>query len=418
MRRLLFVSYWVPPRMAIGTVRSSHLIKHLSKFGWEVTTVTACLGSDRTAFVETGFWDVKGSIKHAFGMNGGAENPNVAQYGSKRPLHKRAISLVSGLVTYPDEQVGWVPHAARTLRDMVTQNQWDAILSSAPPMSTNLAVALAHGRVPWVADMRDLWAEDDSTEHSALRSYMDDKLERLCLGQASAMTATSERSAQRFRQRHPGKLCVPISTGFDDEEWQVIPFGSEPECTLLYAGTLYRGKRDPSMLFTAVRRLLDEGSATPAELRVDFYTPRETWLLELIARFGLDDVVRVHGFVDRSIVLAAQRRADRLIVLSWDGPTAEGVVAGKLFEYFGARRPVLAIGGPPVFAVEDLLNETGTGVRCRTIDDTAIEIRNAITQHRNGAIRMIEPSAVAAYTGEACAQQFARVLNGVASSVT
>ena len=74
VRRLLFVSYWVPPRMAIATVRSTHILTHLSRYGWDVTTVTARLENGGESFVQTGYWDVKGSIKRAFGLRwaGGA----------------------------------------------------------------------------------------------------------------------------------------------------------------------------------------------------------------------------------------------------------------------------------------------------------------------------------------------------------
>jgi glycosyltransferase involved in cell wall biosynthesis len=42
-----------------------------------------------------------------------------------------------------------------------------------------------------------------------------------------------------------------------------------------------------------------------------------------------------------------------------DVPGAEGIVPGKVFEYIGSRRPVLAVG--PEGAVAELVRTTGAG---------------------------------------------------------
>ena len=420
-RRLLYLAYWVPPRNAIGTLRSVNVLKHLPKFGWDITTVTAAVdpeegrGSMIAPYVETGYFDIKGSIKRLAGIRNGkppaglpARTPNgVNKHGALR----RIATMLSSVVSYPDDYVGWLPYAVGTTRRLIARGGWDAMLTSAPPMTTNLIAALSHGSVPWIADLRDLWAENDSSERTMIQALFDNRLERASLSRATALTAASELSAARFQRRFPGTPCFPIYNGFDAEEWQNVPFDRESRCTFVYAGHLYSGKRDPTVLFAALRSILNDGLAAPEEVRVDFYTPHDSWVLQLIGAYRLEGIVEVQGFVDRAAVLAAERRANRLLVLSWDGPTAEGVVAGKLFEYFGARRPVLAIGGPQRFAVEDLLRETGAGVRCRTVEETRAAILAALNEHRSGGPREIAESAVNDYRGDACAKRFADVLD-------
>lgn len=420
VRRLLFLSYWVQPRNAIGTVRSTHLITHLPKYGWDVTVVTPRLpdvtGSD---YVQTGYWDLKGLVKSAAGIGNRstheAFNVKVPAYGAKPTWMQRLIRAAAVPVNYPDEHAGWLPFACMTTRRLLRHENFDAILSSAPPFTTHVAAAASHRNIPWIADLRDLWAEDDSFDRSRFRRLIDDNLERRCLSQAAALTVSSTRSAQRFHNRYPGKPFYAISTGYDARDWERVPFGREPKCTLVYAGTLYWGKRDPTMLFAALRAIFDEGLASEDEICIDFYAPREQWLSELVEKYKICSAVRLHGFIERDAVLAAQRRANRLVVLSWDGPTAEGVVAGKLFEYFGARRPILAIGGPSESGVEDLLRETGAGVRTRSIEQTKGELLRALAEHRSGTLRTIPMQAVSVYSGENCARRFASVLDAVAT---
>lgn len=421
-RRALFVSYWTPPRNGVGSIRSAHLLKHLPAFGWDVTAITARFpqgeGEDDphvARYIQTGYWDLKGLLKHVVGIGSRSTHEalgiTAASYGSKRTLRQRLIYAAAAPVTFPDEQVGWLPFATAAVFKTLGSQRFDAVLSSAPPFTTHLVAALSHRNIPWIADLRDLWAENDSVEHSKLYALLDGALEHFCLSRAAALIASSTLSAARFQCRYPRTPCFSVSTGFDAEEWERIPFGAEPQCTLLYAGTLYLGKRDPTNLFAAIRAALDEGLVDTAEIRLDFYTPREPWLFELIRKFGLEDIVRVHGLIERETVLAAERRANRLVVLSWDGKTAEGVVAGKLFEYFGARRPILAIGGPETSGVEDLLHETGAGVRARSVEEVKAEVLQAVGEHRNGQQRIISPEAVHAYTADDCARRFAGILD-------
>lgn len=424
MRHLLLLSYWVPGRSGIGTVRSSHLLKHLRTFGWNVTVVTARLKRPDNAprpgdYIETPCFDVKGTAKRflRWGNRTTPSPPGVRTPHGETGAHLRRFAMgAADLLTYRDEYVGWLPFASYAVRSLVATGRYDALLSSAPPMTANVAAALGHGRLPWIADLRDLWAEDDSSERWQLQKLFDDKFERAVLSGAAALIASSHLSAARFVRRYPTKPCFAVFTGFDAHEWEGVGFGREDRCTLLYAGTLYRGKRDPSILFAALRELFDERPTAADQIRVDFYTPQEDWLTRSIARFNLGNVVRVHGFRPRDTVLRAQRRADRLIVLAWDGPTAEGVVAGKLFEYFGARRPILAIGGPQVSEVEQLLQTTRAGIRCIGVRETKAEIVNALREHSGAGERVLPFDAVQAYSAEACAKQFAEVLDSVVAA--
>ena len=67
-------------------------------------------------------------------------------------------------------------------------------------------------------------------------------------------------------------------------------------------------------------------------------------MVELIKRYGVSDVVERHGFVPYEESVATQKAADLLLFLDWTDNRAEGVLTGKLFEYLGSGRPIMAIG--------------------------------------------------------------------------
>ncbi|NQE44520.1 hypothetical protein C5S31_00680, partial [ANME-1 cluster archaeon GoMg2] len=131
--------------------------------------------------------------------------------------------------------------------------------------------------------------------------------------------------------------------------------------SIVYTGNLYRGKRDPEPLLKAIQKLILEGIIEPDEVVIDFYGYDEGWLERDVERYGLQDIVRVHGVIPREEALKKQREAQILLLLTWNDPTERGVYTGKVFEYLAARRPILSMGISGG-VVEDLLKETNAGV--------------------------------------------------------
>ena len=59
---------------------------------------------------------------------------------------------------------------------------------------------------------------------------------------------------------------------------------------------------------------------------------------------GLHNCVKFHGPISRKEALLKQQDADILLFLPWNNPRQKGILTGKLFEYIGAKRPILSIG--------------------------------------------------------------------------
>ena len=63
----------------------------------------------------------------------------------------------------------------------------------------------------------------------------------------------------------------------------------------------------------------------------------------LAAKENAVDLVRIHDPVSYRRSLELQLHADVLLHLQWCDPKEEGTIAGKIFDYLGARRPILGI---------------------------------------------------------------------------
>src|SRR4029077_13892214 len=90
---------------------------------------------------------------------------------------------------------------------------------------------------------------------------------------------------------------------------------------------------------------------------------------QLIAESGLGDGVEHVGVLDRGAVVAAQREADALLLLTSLRRNASKAT-GKVFEYLASGHPILALAHDNEAA--RIIAETGTGVVVPPDDEQAI----------------------------------------------
>jgi glycosyltransferase involved in cell wall biosynthesis len=214
--------------------------------------------------------------------------------------------------------------------------------------------------LPWIADLRDLWSDDRNSLAPGWRRRLDRRLELRTFRGASALVTVSEPLARALRGLHPALPVRTILNGFDPEEVGLADRLTS-DFTLTHTGTFYQGRRDPTLLFEALARMLADGRLPRARVRVRLYARHESWVAALVRRHGLDDLVELREWTARREALRAQQESQVLLLLHWGGPREEGVFTGKVFEYLAARRPVLMIGGG-TGVLSDLLDRTGAGV--------------------------------------------------------
>ncbi len=421
-KRLLLLAYYYPPRPGVGSRRPAYLRKYLPQFGWEATILTARLNgygdANAPGVVATNYVDILASVKRRLGLNGAPTHERFGLSGApeadmRKSLRHRAISLAYQAFTFPDREVGWTPFALRALRDAVQREHFDAVMTTSPPYVAGIVAALADCGVPWVADIRDLWTGTDIIERDAPVRWMERKLERWMLRRASAITAVSKPMEEYLVREIP---CVPVETiynAFDPDDWRDVPFETNERCTFLYAGSLYRGRQQPQPIFRAVRRLLDRGALAANDVQIDIYSDESAWLTRVAQNEGVGEIVRSFDYVPQKEIMRLERRADRLVYFVFEGFGAETIVSGRMLEYLGARRRVLAVGGPPRSAVDDVLSEARAGTRCTTTEQLDAEVLRAVHEFKEHRTRMLPADAAAAFDAPHMARHAAHVLDRV-----
>jgi glycosyltransferase involved in cell wall biosynthesis len=418
MPRLLLITFHYPPRPTIGSVRPGALAKYLPQFGWDVVVVTP-QGPDgarpAATVIETPYQDGLEKWKRRIGLDPhrglhAQLNLAVATKPRTKRAHTRVIDRLKSVLAYPDLTMGWAPFAIDAIKKIDVPI--DAILSTAPPITTHVIAREARNilKCPWIADFRDLWAMNLDNPNGSFLRLLDRTLERKWLGSADALVTVSRPWADRLQDCYPNKPVHVITNGFDPDDFLSIPARS-PYFSISYTGQLYAGRRDPTALFEVVHELIVEGIIDREQMRIRFYGPLEPWVQPLIERYDLKGVVELHGSIGRSEALQRQQESQILLLLGWANPRETGQHTGKLFEYFGSRKPILAVGGVAGVLTE-VLEETRAGVHTFSKQQLRQFLVDSYREFREqGEVRFRgNDSAIMKYTHQAMAQSFSGLL--------
>jgi glycosyltransferase involved in cell wall biosynthesis len=232
--------------------------------------------------------------------------------------------------------------------DVIANHGADLIIATSPPEVVFFVARSLSRRtgVPWVADFRDLWFRDMRLHHSRVASSLSGPVNRWLVKDACALVTVSRGLQNRLSAYLGRDVLVSYNGYFEKEPERAPPAASRADGKLriVYTGRLYPGRQNPEALFEALRKLKSDIPDLAARLSVHFFGFDAPRLRPLFARHGVDDCVVAHDFVTYQESIELQRGADILLFLDWTDPRAEGVLTGKLFEYLGSGRPILALG--------------------------------------------------------------------------
>lgn len=356
-----------PPMAGGGVYRTLSFVRYLSRYGWE-PTVIAPRGEaywirderllDRVpksvTIVRTATWSAQSLlawVRRSRSRDDRAHKRSSRGFGIARRL--AAALLV------PDSYVGWYPAAVRSARRVLEAGEYHAIYSTSPPETSHLIGHALHRRsgLPWVADFRDPWMNLHMlSPPTLLHAAMHRKLESVVCRHARVVVATRWHE-QMLRESYPGARVARIPNGFDAEELDTVASlePSESPFRIMHAGMLTQ-RRSVVPFLQGLSRFLERRRDARAEISVVFAGPREDENDRAVNAMGLGDIVEFRDSIPHAEALRAQKDSHVLLLIKHDNRRYNGMVPGKLYEYIGLARPILAIGlaGEALDLVEQL----------------------------------------------------------------
>jgi glycosyltransferase involved in cell wall biosynthesis len=329
MRKLLIISLHFPPSAASGSFRILGFCRHLPKFGWQ-PLVVACpqvpgepLDPDLASLIPD-----QTQVEYV-----NYPTSALSRLSSKLLYRARAFKV--------DRHLPWSLAALQTCRQMIQQNQPDAILTSGPPHTTHL-LGLKLKRefnLPLIADFRDPWVTSSNSKGLA---RIGQKLERTVFGAADRIIANAPKAQAAFQLAHPRQShkITAITNGFDPDPFIQAPSLASDKIEILHAGELYHG-RNPKPLFDALR--LAETSRPQARWQLTFLGRASNLMNE---SSNPNCASRIIAEPQAPYLAAKTRMRNAHILLLLDTPGRQIGVPAKLYEYIGAGRPLLVLAEP------------------------------------------------------------------------
>lgn len=414
-------------------MRLGKFAKYLAQLGWEPFVLTADevkgysqdlrVQTDETNIFRAPYFALGSAISYE--LTDGQRTvyqtqPKVSTW--KKVLYK-SIRLMEPVYTLPViriltlEPIGWYSHALKKGLEILCKEKFDIIFSSYGPSTSHLVASKLHRQtgIPWVAEFRDLWSLNHYVRKIQPFHFLEKKLEKKVMKGCDLLVTVSEPWAEQLQGLHSKKVAV-IHNGFDEEDYlENVPLTTK--FTITYTGNIYPGKRDPQTLFKAIAELEEEGKISPNDFEVRFFGGGTlTSLLPAIRHYNLEGIVRIYGLVSFEESIRKQKESTVLLLLGWNDPREGGTYTGKVFEYLGARRPILA-GSLKGDVVDELLRETGAGVVVNEVNEIKVLLSQWTKEFKESAdiLSYFKPdsAAISRYTRKQEAAKLAQLLEEV-----
>lgn len=410
------IAYHFPPLAgSSGIQRTLRFVQHLPSLGWQPLVLSAHpLAYEKTS--DDLLADVPAGtvVRRAFALD--------------TARHLQLGGRYLGWMARPDRWISWKFAAIRAGLQLIDEFKPDVIWSTYPIATAHVIAAALQRKtgIPWVADFRDPMAQDDyPSDPLTWTSYL--AIEAQAATQASRCVFTTPGAARMYQQRYPDQASrmVVLENGYDEESFvsaalqpSLSPTGSSAGApgplVMLHSGIVYPSERDPTQLFSALGRLQQAGTLSPADLRIRFRAAVHDELLHSLAQVhGARDFIELCPALPYREALAEMLAVDALLVMQASNCNAQ--IPAKIYEYLRAGKPILGLTDP-AGDTATVLREAGLRdmARLDSVDEIAALLPALVRDLRQGSAAL--PQALAVQ--QASRQGRSQALAGLLAQVT
>lgn len=400
-----------------GVVRISKFAIELRRLGWGVTVLTVddvgYFAHDddlRREVEEAGVEIVRTRTLDPLSLVGRRRRE------VRRPSDRtgRLLRGITHTFLQPDNKIGWKRYAVEAGERILSERKYDAILATAPPFTTFLIAQELSRKsgVPFVVDYRDPWLDNKNFPWATPfhRRYAWG-LEKEILRTAESIVVVNRRIKERLLERR---------RFLDHESVHIVPSGYDPneianarpervagtKMRFLFSGIIPPGLTIDHFL-KGLLDLFERRPETREEIEIVFLGSFRDADRKRLEKLGVADVVRTPGYVPHRQVMDWLLSAD-VLWLTIDNPS---ITPGKLYEYMGTRKPILALAGDGV--VRRTLDDYGAALYVSPRDIPAISeaIESLYEGWKRGTLPLGDEETSASYSLPTLAARLERILS-------
>jgi len=386
MKKVLIITYYWPPAGGSGVQRWLKFSKYLPKYNWKSIIYTPenpyfevqdeALLNDIPADAEvwkTPIWEPYALKDKLFGK--GSKSQSAGVIANKKSLKNKLLNWIRGNIFIPDPKIYWVKPSIKILYKKILEDKIDHIITTGPPHSMHLiglGLKKAMPNLKWIADFRDPWSELDllnefQINNSSRKKHKD--LEKEVLQTADVTLTVSENWVKDLKRLGANRVEL-ITNGYDESDFELKPKTNDKFIIGHYG--LLNHLRNPKNLWKSLANLCEENMAFNSKLEIHLSGNIDIGVIAEIESYScLIGKIKQLGYLSHAQVLEQYNQADVLLLLLFNSKSGVGNYPGKIFEYFAAKKTILAFG-PLSSDAERLIEKTNTG-KYFSYDDTNLK---------------------------------------------
>lgn len=350
MFKVLVIAYHFPPLGFSSVQRTLKFVRYMPKYNWEPTVITTG---------DAGYYSPDlSSLKEAENLGiriirteENRNKPGQVLKPKKLPpeLMRKLGSRISKTLIIPDNKKNWANRAYKAAKELLSKENFDIIYVSIPPFSAfSIAAKLSKEfDISLFVDYRDLWSGNQFAFNlTPYHKYLHKKREYQALKVADKVITINRKIKEHLLKRFKFLTfedVVILPHGHDPEDFEnVAPIPKmNNKLRLTYAGT-FQEYITPKYLLRAFKKLAYERPDVAENIELHFLGPFSKEYLRLVHKLGLESYVKTYGVLDHKETVRRIVSSDVLWLMVGNHLNSDTVSTGKLYEYFAARKPVLA----------------------------------------------------------------------------
>ncbi len=376
MFKVLVVAYYFPPMGLSGVQRTLKFVKYMKNYNWEPTVIT----SGKVAYFAHDKYlsDELDALKIKVIRVEGSSEPNslLLKFGTiklPREFIRNIFDKISQTIFIPDNKISWSKRVFKKVDEILSSQHFDAIFVTSPPFSSFEVLSQIKKKhdIPLFADYRDLWyGSYFSFYPTPFHRLLHKKKEYKSLKAADRIIVTNRKIKEKLLKTYPFLTfedVVIISHGFDQDDFDKISAQPKPhnKMVLMYSG-IFMVYSTPKYFLKAFKELSNERPdiATNIELHFVGFLRKENQ--KLIRKLKLQAFIKDHGYVNHNDSVAKIKSADVLWFMVGKRKNIDAILPGKVYEYLGAKKPIIAC--VPDGAAKMAVEESEAGFICKPDD--------------------------------------------------
>jgi glycosyltransferase involved in cell wall biosynthesis len=264
---------------------------------------------------------------------------------------RKLKSMLSQLFFIPDSKISWKKKALRKIDKLWKKyDGFDLVYATAPPYTDFLIGQEVKKRykIPLVIDYRDAWVDSKVLNFypTPFHRKRNMKLEKKVIKDANVVITTNRRVKELIISRYGNIAYNDIKIfphGYDSEDFETAKTRKLPmtnKMRVTYSGSFYT--RNPKFYFNAIKIFFKKHPELKEKVEFCFLGLFTKEHLHTAKNLNILENLNLPGYINHFECVKYILASDLLFLLISRGENEDAAMPGKVGEYIGSRKNILA----------------------------------------------------------------------------